>query len=77
MTYRERDIVQLDISTAFGDTLNVSVHVGMLPEDMLTILMRQQILRLRAGVVEWTGPDEKIQELMVGGYSSPKRSSTV
>ncbi len=77
MAYRERDIVQLDISTSSGEALKAEVYVGMLPEDMLTILMRQQILRLRIGAVEWVGPDEKIQELMVGGYSSPKRSSTV
>ena len=74
MSYRTRDVVELDVVTSFGDTINIRAFIGMLPEDMHDILMRQFVVRKMEGIVTWQGPGEDIQRLLTGSVSSPRRN---
>jgi len=73
MTYRTRDIVETEVDTAQGDLIVMKTFVGILPEDMLELLSKQFLVRKIEGISLWTGPDEKIQQLLTGSISSSKR----
>lgn len=73
---RTREAVNIQVTDAFGNRTNVSVFQGLLPEDMLEILMKQRLIFRTHQAADdeiesnWTGPDEKIQRLLCSGYSS-------
>lgn len=76
MIERGREIVRVPVTDQYGNTLIAEAYNGMLPEDMLILLMEQAIslksieVEGDARTEEWHGPNDKLQEAICQGVTA-------
>lgn len=70
---RTREVIKISVADAYGNKTEITALNGMLPEDCLELLMKQNVIFMSNGFTpdeirpDWHGPNEDIQQIMCSG----------